>query len=252
MSSPSVTARAFALLAAFDDRHRALRLTDLATRGGLPLSTAHRLAGELVGLGALRRLDSGEYVVGRRLWELGLLAPVQTGLREVAAPFLSDLYGATLETVQLAVRDGLQVLYVDRITGNRSVPVVSTVGSRLPMHSTGVGKVLLAFAPADVRSAVLAAPLARFTPYTVTAAGRLQSQLDRIPADGYATTYEEMTLGANSVAVPIVVADEVVAAVGIVVPDLRRTKTRLAAALGVAARGIARSLASGRPPTSSR
>jgi DNA-binding IclR family transcriptional regulator len=243
MSGPSVTSRALAVLGAFDSRHRALRLSEVAERAELPLTTAHRLVAELVTWGALRRLPSGEYVVGRRLWDLGMLAPVQTGLRETASPFLHDLYGATLETVHLAVRDGLETLYVDRLAGHRSVPIVSTIGSRLPLHATGVGKILLAHAPSEVREAVLTAPLRRFTPYTVTSAARLAEQLDRARADGYATTAEEMSPGACSVAVPVLVGDAAVAAVGFVVPDLRRTRPRLVAALQVAAQGIARSLA---------
>ncbi len=101
----------------------------------------------------------GEYVVGRRLWDLGLLAPVQSGLRDVASPFLHDIYAATLATVHLAVRDGTARLYVDRLAGHASVPVVSQVGSRLPLHATGVGKVLLAHAPDDVQAAVLGRPV---------------------------------------------------------------------------------------------
>ena len=119
--------------------------------------TAHRLVAELVEWGALARADDGRYVVGRRLWDLGLLAPVQTGLRQLASPYLHDLYGATLATVHLAVRDNLEVLYVDRLSGHASVPVVSQIGSRLPIHATGVGKVLLAHAPADVQARVLGA-----------------------------------------------------------------------------------------------
>ncbi|MCL2540989.1 MAG: IclR family transcriptional regulator [Nocardioidaceae bacterium] len=243
MATPSVTTRVFGLLGAFDAYHRTLRLSEVADRASLPLSTAHRLVGELVAVGALRRLDNGEYVVGRRLWDLGMLAPVQTGLREAASPFLHDLYGATLETVHLAVRDGTEALYVDRLAGHRSVPIVSTIGSRLPLHATGVGKVLLAHAPTEVQRQVLEAPLRRFTRYTVTTAARVAQQLEQVRADGYATTVEEMSAGACSVAVPISVDDEVVAAVGFVVPDLRRTRPRLVAALQVAARGIARSLA---------
>ena len=116
-SGLSVTSRALALLAAFDARHRRLTLTELASRAGLPVATAHRLVGELVTWGALARTPSGEYVVGRRLWDIGLLAPVHTGLRELASPYLHDLYGATFATVHLAVRDGLQALYVDRLSG---------------------------------------------------------------------------------------------------------------------------------------
>src|SRR5690349_11476858 len=172
----TVTSRALAVLGGFDEHHRRLTLTQLAERAGLPVPTAHRLVGELVGWGALARTPAGDYVVGRRVWDLGLLAPVQSGLRELASPYLHDLYGATLATVHLAVRDGSEVLYLDRLAGHASVPVVSSVGSRLPMHSTGVGKVLLAHAPAPVQQDVLT-HLTRITPYTVTQPGLLRRQL---------------------------------------------------------------------------
>lgn len=242
MPGPSVTSRVLALLGAFDTEHPVLRLSALARRAGLPLTTAHRLVGELAEWGALVRRPSGEYVVGRRLWDLGLLAPDRAGLRQVASPFLHDLYGATLATVHLAVRDGTRVLYVDRLSGHASVPVVSEVGSRLPMRATGVGKVLLAHAPPDVRAEVFA-HLDRVTPYTVTQPGRLREQLRRVLRDGYAQTGEEMSLGACSVAVPVHGRDgDVAAALGIVVPTLGRHRPRLVAALRVAARGIGRSL----------
>lgn len=238
----TVVSRVLALLGAFDETHRRLTLTELARRADLPVPTAHRLIGELTARGALARTPSGEYVVGRRLWSLGVLAPVQTGLLEAAAPFLHDLYAATLATVHLAVRDGTEVLYLDRLSGRRSVPVVSTVGSRLPLYPTGVGKVLLAHAPEPVQAEVLSS-LKRITPHTITQPARLRAQLDRARSDGYATTVEEMTLGACSVGVPVRRNDaEVVAALGIVVPSLRRDRPRLVAALQVAAHGIGRSI----------
>jgi len=238
----TVTSRVLALLGAFDADHRALTLTELAVRAGLPPATAHRLVGELVEWGALTRRASGEYVVGRRLWDVGLLAPVQAGLRQVASPFLHDLYGATLATVHLAVRDGERALYVDRLSGHASVPVVSQVGSRLPLHATGVGKVLLAHAPADVQVQVLGG-LTRVTPFTITQPGRLRAQLRRVHREGFAETHEEMSLGACSVAVPVHARDgNVVAALGIVVPSLKGGRARMVAALQVAARGIGRSI----------
>jgi DNA-binding IclR family transcriptional regulator len=237
----SVTSRALAVLGAFDERHRRLRLTDLAQRAGLPVPTTHRLVGELLDWGALARTPGGTYVVGRRIWDLGLLAPVQTGLRQLASPYLHDLYGATLATVHLAVRDGTDVLYVDRLSGHASVPIVSTVGSRLPMHATGVGKVLLAHAPPEVQQAVLS-DLPRITPYTITQPGMLRRQLARVLRDDHATTVEEMSLGACSIAVPIRRGSDVVAALGIVVASLKRDRATLAAALNVAARGIGRAV----------
>lgn len=238
----SVASRLLALLAAFDGEHRSLTLSELSRRAGLPLATTHRLVGELTAWGALVRRESGEFVVGRRLWDIGLLAPVQVGLRQVASPFLNDLYGATLATVHLAVRDGTEVLYLDRLSGHDSVPVVSQIGSRLPMHATGVGKVLLAYAEEDVQAQVLA-NLTRITAYTITQPGRLRAQLRAVRQEGYAHTNEEMSLGACSVAVPVRAPDgSVVAALGIVVAGLRRDRARLVAALQVAAHGIGRSI----------
>ena len=237
----TVTTKLLAVLSAFDERHRSLTLTELAGRAGIPVPTAHRLIGELVEWGALSRTSSGDYVIGRRLWDLGLLAPHHAGLVELASPYLHDLYGATLATVHLAVREGTEVLYVDRLRGSTSVPIVSTVGTRLPMHATGVGKVLLAHAPPDVHDQVFAR-LTRITPYTITRAEVLEAQLDRIRRDGVAITSEEMSLGACSLAVPVVRSsdDAVAAAIGVVVATLKRDRQRLLGALQVAARGIGR------------
>ncbi|NGN94427.1 IclR family transcriptional regulator [Nocardioides sp. KC13] len=237
----SVTSRALAILSAFDEQHRTLSLSDIATRADLPLATTHRLLGELHRWGALDRLPSGEYVIGRRIWDIGHLAPTETGLRQVAEPFLHDLYGATLATVHLAVREGTEVVYLDRLRGNQSVPVVSKVGGRLPLHTTGVGKVLLAHAPAEVQDAVLAS-LTRITPYTITQPGALRRQLRQVLDKGYATTHEEMSLGACSIAVPVHRHDEVVASLGLVVPTLKGSEQRLYGALHVAAQSIGRRL----------
>jgi DNA-binding IclR family transcriptional regulator len=237
----SVASRTLSLLGAFDTSHRRLTLTEMARRADLPVPTAYRLVHELQEWGALTRTPAGDYVIGRRLWDVGLLAPTQTGLRELASPFLHDLYGATLSTVHLAVREGTQALYLDRLAGHASVPVVSKIGARLPLHATGVGKVLLAYAPEDVQSEVLS-HLTRITPHTIVHAGVMRGQLARVHRDGYATTVEEMTLGACSVAVPVFRDEAAVAALGLVVPNLKRDKLRLVSALHVAAQGISRSL----------
>ena len=242
----SVTSRALDLLGAFDPEHRSLTLSELARRAGIPLATAHRLLGELTRWGALARLPGGRYVIGRRLWDLGLLAPVQAGLRQAASPFLHDLYGATLATVHLAVRDGGEALYVDRLSGHDSVPVVSEIGSRLPLHATGVGKVLLAAAPHDVVDQALRS-LTRQTRHTLVDPGRMRRELAEVRRRRYARTSEEMSPGAASLAVPVQVERRsgpvVVAALGIVVPPHRRDLPRLVPVLEVAARGIGRELA---------
>lgn len=239
----SVAQRLLSVVGAFDELHRALTLTELAHRAGLAVPTAHRLVGEMVAEGALERREDGRYVVGRLLWAAGLLAPVRGRLTEVAEPFLNDVYAATLATVHLAVRDDDQVLYLQRIAGRASVPIVSTVGSRLPMHCTGVGKVLLAHAPPDVRERVFR-NLLKVTPKTITSPEILAGQLERVRRDGIAMTAEEMSVGACSLAVPVVQSSDnsVAAAIGVVVPTLKRDRQRLIGALQVAARGIGRLL----------
>ncbi len=218
-----------------------MTLSEMAQRADLAVPTAHRLVGELERWGALVRRPDGRYVIGRRVWDLGLLAPIQTGVREIAEPYVYDLYAATKATVHIAVREGTSVLYVDRISGNESVPVVSKVGSRLPMPPTGVGKVLLAYAPKEIRDEVMAS-LTRVTPRTLISPQLLEQQLQRVRDEGYATTAEEMTVGACSIAVPVWGPDGVVAALGVVVGTLRGNRPRLLAALQVAARGIGRQL----------
>jgi DNA-binding IclR family transcriptional regulator len=242
----SVTSRALGILDAFDSTAPRLSLSEIAQRSGTPLATAHRLLAELTDWGALVRRPDGRYEVGRKLWDLGLLAPVQLELRQVAAPFLLDLHTTIRDTVHLAVRDGSHALYVERISGRESVPIVSQVGSRLPLHATGVGKVLLAAAPPDVVDQALRM-LTRQTRHTVVEPGRLRRELAEVRRRRYARTSEEMSPGAASLAVPVQVEGSsgpvVVAALGIVVPPHRRDLPRLVPVLEVAARGIGRELA---------
>ena len=119
---------------------------------------------ELVGWGALERGADGRYRIGLRLWEIASLAPRGLGLREAAMPFLEDLYEVTHENVQLAVREGLEVVFVERIAGRKAVPVLTRVGGRFALHATGVGLVLLAHAPAEIQEELLAAPLHALQP----------------------------------------------------------------------------------------
>lgn len=243
----SVTSRSLAVLAAFDVRHSRLSLSEISRRSGLSLTTTHRLVGELAAWEALERQGDGRYVIGRRIWELGLLAPVQHELRSVARPFLQDLYDATRENAHLAVLDDTDALYVEHLSGRTSVPVLSTAGSRLPLHATGVGKVLLAHAPEDLQETVLGR-LRTITPHTVVDPARLRRELAEVRRRGYATTAEEMSLRTFSVAAPVMdVEGTVVAAIGLVTTTARRDLHRLAPAVQVAAAGVGRRLATSNP-----
>ena len=215
----SVVSKALALLDAFALDDPELSLNELARRTGLPLSTTYRLATELVSWGGLERVSGGGYRVGLRLLEVGARAPRSSGLHEMVVPFMQDLFVATRENVHLAVMDGHEALYIERVTGLRSIPVKARRWGRMPLHATGVGKVLLAYAGNEFTDEVIAEGLARFTPYTIVAPGHLRRNLAEIRRTGVGFAHEEMTVGRLSVAAPVSDADgRVVAALSIVVP----------------------------------
>lgn len=241
-----VLTRGLALLGAFGPARPAMTLSQLARHAGMPLSTAHRLLGELVEWGALERDDTGSYRIGLRLWELGALAPRGQGLRERALPFLEDLSQITRENVQLAVREGTEVVFVERIGGSGAVPVLTRVGGRFALTATGVGLVLLAHAPTEVQEDVLGGRIERFTERTVTDADQLRRMLADVRVNGFSISDRQVTMDALSVGAPI--QDErgqVVAAVSLVIRYGTASPHSLTPLVRTSARAISRALAEG-------
>jgi len=239
----SVTSKITALLGAFSQTRPELTLNELSRATGLPLSTTYRLASELADWGGLERVDGGGYRIGLRLWEIGLLAPRTTSLRDIVVPFMQDLYAATHENVQVAVLEGREALYIEKISGRRAVSVKTRRGGRLPLHATGVGKVLLAHAPPEFVEEVLKAGLKRYTPHTIVAPGHLERSLAEIRRTGIAFAREELTPGTVSVASPLLDAEgNAVAALSITVRSNRADLPRLAPAVRTAALCASRQL----------
>jgi DNA-binding IclR family transcriptional regulator len=238
-----VVDRALGLLAAFDPAHRRLSLSDLSRRAGVPLSTARRLAERLVAWGALERSPGGRYVVGLRLLEVATLAPRGHGLREVAMPFMEDLYEATRHHVLLAVRDGDDALLVERRSGRAAVPVEYRVGGRLPLHMTGVGRILLAFGPRDLQERVLALEVAGSSADPAPAPATLRRSLAEVRRTGVAVIDRRRPAPVVSVAAPVRgEGDEVLAALSIVVPAGEADPRVLEPAVRAAARAVSRGL----------
>jgi DNA-binding IclR family transcriptional regulator len=243
MTTLSAPDRLLAVLAAFDHEHPALSLTDISRRAGLTLTTAHRLVGALTEWGALERDEDGVYHVGLRLWEVAALAPRGLALRQIALPYLEDLYEATHENVQLAVRDGSEVVYIEWISGRSAVGVRIQVGARWPLHATGVGLALLAHGDPAFQETYCDRPLASFTPYTLTDPVRLRRVLAEVRRTGVAVSSRQVTDDAVSVAAPVLGAGgAVVAAVSVVVPQVDAQIPALIPAVRLAARGISRVL----------
>jgi DNA-binding IclR family transcriptional regulator len=245
---PSVTSRVVDLLDAFTVERPLLTLSELSRRSGLPVSTTHRLVAELTGRGILGRDNTGRFHVGLRLWEIGSLAPASHELREAALPYLEDLYETTHENVQLAILDGDEAVYVERLSGRDSVHVVTRAGSRLPVHATGVGLVLLAHAPHEVRERILGTELRRYTKLTITDPRRLRRILADVRLQGFVISDRQIELVSTSVAAPIRgEGGHVVAALSIVISSKHADPRRFVPAVMAAARGVSRKLS--RPET---
>jgi DNA-binding IclR family transcriptional regulator len=241
---PSVTSRVADILETVGGAPDGLALSDIARRTGLPLTTTHRLVGELSDRHLVERTDGGRYQIGLRLWELASSAPRSVGLREAALPIMEDVYEATHENVQLAVMDGLDAVYVERISGRKSVHVVTRPGQRLPLHATGVGLVLLAFSDSEVQERALTSPLVRYTRYTITDPRRLRRLLAEVRQHGHVVSERQIETFSSSIAAPIRNrSGAVVAALSVVVPHTDPPARQYIPAVVAAARGISRLLA---------
>jgi len=240
--SKSVTARALAVLDAFDGGHRHQTLAAISRRAGLPLTTTHRFVNQLVEAEALIRCADGAYEIGYKLWRLGILASVQSDLRELALPYMEDLFQLGIDAVHIGVLDGVRCLVIDRISGSRSISVLSKPGARLPLHASGIGKVLLANGTDELKDAVLNS-MDRITVNTVVDPVEMRKQLVQVKQQGFAAAKEEITLGAMSLGVPVTgYGGKVVAALGIVVPA-RKDYSHLIPVLKVTGQALSRKIA---------
>lgn len=219
--SKSVTARALSVLGAFSAVTPRLTQSQISRATGLPVATVFRLAGELEEGGYLQRDDANFYSLGIKLWEMGLLTPVHGRLREIAMPFLLNLQYITHETVQLAVCDGLDAVYVEKLTSEIAGPSESRIGARIPLHATAVGQVLLAYSDADLIDQIVDYPLTKYTEKTLTSKRELLRELSNVRDRGFAVTKEEYLAGSVAIAAPVFVNGKIEATCGVVNYSLR-------------------------------
>lgn len=238
----SVLERAFALLEVIGADGASVGLAELARRSGLPKATAYRLANQLIELHVLERVGE-EYQLGLKLFELGSSVARQRELREAALPFMEDLYEATHETIHLGVLDDGEVLYIEKIAGRRGCTVPTTLGTRKPLHCTGLGKAMLAYSTPQLVQAVIQKGLPRRTSYTITDPRRLELELIHAAETGVAYDREEYELGITCVASPLLnPARRAWAAISVTGPTTRFRPERTATAVRTAALGLTRVL----------
>lgn len=199
---PSTTVlKAFRLLELFK-AHEQLGATEAAVMLGTPRASAHRLLVTLREAGMLEVVDGGQYRLSMRMFELGAQVPLVTRLLEVSRRPLEALTAVLANRVMLATREGDEVLFLERFT-HRRTRLPAHMGSRGPLHATAIGKVLLAYAPPEIRADILANPLERFTPYTLVDPAELVLELERIRRGGIGYCSHERRLGIIASSVPI-------------------------------------------------
>jgi IclR family transcriptional regulator, KDG regulon repressor len=240
--------RAVAILNAFSMETPELGVTELAERVGLHKSTVHRFMVNLDAAGLVERnARTGRYRLGLHIFELGGLVMQQMNLWDEALPFLESLVRDTGETGHLAVLDGGEAIYIERVEARRALRVPSAIGRGYPAHATNLGKVLLADLPPErVAEIVAERGLASFTRNTITDPDELNAELERIRERGFAIDDEEYDEGLRCIGAGVRDhSGHVVSALGIGGPVTRVTPARvdeLAELVMAAARGLSRRL----------
>jgi DNA-binding IclR family transcriptional regulator len=221
--------RALAVLRCFEQVDHGLGVSQIAAATGLSVSTAHRLTRALCGGGLLTQDPLTErYQPGPVLVVLGRRAEQQLGYTQ-ALPALEALADATGEAVNLGIRSGAEVLVVLAVPSAQPLRFDQRAGSRVPIHTSAMGKCLLAY-PAVGEDALRSLPrLSRFTPRTITRREQLTTEVERTRDRGWALNDEERNPGVRAVAAPVLDANRVaVAAVVVQGPALRLPDSRLA------------------------
>jgi IclR family transcriptional regulator, pca regulon regulatory protein len=210
--------RGLAILSAFGSGRPLLGVSELGRDIGLSRSTTHRYVSTLASLGYLQQdAATKKYRLGPRVLDLGFSAINSMELREVAAPHLRELSDETGYTVNMAILDDLDIVYVERCrnsrAGQREIDLDLHVGARLPAYCTSLGKVLLAYLPADEqRDALQRIEFARRGPNTLTSKATLAAELATVRERGFALNNEELAYGLRSIAAPVLGHDRRAAA----------------------------------------
>jgi DNA-binding IclR family transcriptional regulator len=197
-----VLERAFALIDMLAAQQEPASLKEISDRTGLHPSTAHRILNDLTIGRYVDRPQAGTYRLGMRLLELGNLVKERLDVREAALAPMRELHKHTHQAVNLSVRQGDEIIYIERAYSERSgMQVVRTVGGRAPLHLTSVGKLFLAHEePARVRSYAARTGLTGHTRNSITDVTRLEKELAQVRSSGLARDDEELELGVRCVA----------------------------------------------------
>lgn len=202
-------------------------VTEIARQVGATKSATWRILFNLDARGYVDKdADSGRYTIGARFSELGIRHGSRASLVQFAHPHLEWLARTFGETANLAVIEGGQVLYIDIVESPHDLRLAARVGARDAVHSTALGKAILAFLPEDEIDRALAGPLTPRTPQTVTDPTRIRAELEQVRASGIAVEFGQNEIAASCLGVPVFGPNgEVIAAVSVSGPETRMATT---------------------------
>jgi DNA-binding IclR family transcriptional regulator len=240
----SVTSKVVAILLTFQDGNEH-SLTEIARLTCLPVSTAHRLVTELAGWGILERSDESRFRIGLSIKAIGGRRSYPPAIIESARRVLEDLVTAARTGARLGILTGVDVAYIEKRSDHSPVTTFAQT-PRLPAYATALGKALLAFSSAEIVDRVIANGLECFTPNTLTESERLRHCLATIRLTRIAVSRWELEPGVSAVAVPVFGSGGIaVAALELILPNLRTDLQMASSVLTIAARGLSRELAAG-------
>ncbi|CAH2602233.1 IclR family transcriptional regulator [Rhodovastum atsumiense] len=201
-AAPALT-KGFAILDLLA-REPGLGFAAIRTKLGLPNSSCHHLISTLCQLGALQMLPDRGYVLGLRLLELGTVAAGQRPIERIALPALRRLAEDVQLTCHLGVMEGMAAIYLLKVEGQRQIRVNTWVGKRLSLHSSSLGKVLLAWLPEEEQAAILQrVEWVRRCANTVTDPVLFRAHLREVRARGWAFDDQEDAESIRCVAAPV-------------------------------------------------
>lgn len=200
-----VIERMVALLDALAKYPDPVSLKELSKVSGLHPSTAHRILNDMVLTRFVDRIEPGTYRLGMRLLELGNVVKSRLSVREAALDFMRSLHKKTQQTINLSVRQGDEIVYIDRAFSERSgMQVVRAIGGRGPLHLTSTGKLFLSVdEPKAIRAYATRTGLAGHNKNSITDLAKLERELSLVRARGYARDNEELELGVRCMAAGI-------------------------------------------------
>lgn len=221
-------AKGLSILNLIAERADGLTLSEVSRLSGVPKATAHRLISVLSEYGMVRANLEDKYLAGPQCLVLGNLFLSGLNLRQEAQDILRKLSQETLETCHLGIKDGTQIVYIEKVENPHPVRMYSRVGATNPVHSTALGRAILAYCDEEAVEAVISSGLERRTANTITEPERFRANLVEVKRRGFAVDDIENEDGIRCVAAPVFGhTGEVVAGISVSGPEQRVTADRL-------------------------